>query len=623
MPEMKLFSQQDPAWKNKTLGNDSSTTIGNFGCLLTDLAMVCTYYGFDVDPAVLNDRMKDRGGFQAAYVIPAVLPSTVPGMIYRNFIQCRTYPAPMAEVDASLALGKPVIVEVDYAPKAGLQNHWVVVYAKRGEDYLIRDPWPYPVETGEVTLKERYGFAGSAAQVIQAVVWLEGPAAPQPKPEPVVLDTGVRASFAVFAAAEGLALRSQPIVSEHTLIKRFALNTRLEVLVDDATAETRIGQVNQWLPVKDPEGEEGYTAGWFVSKSEQTEEPGQDVKPANPNTGLKGEKLVLKVTGDGLALRRKAEFVDSNIIKRLPLNSDVVAMETVAEVRKKLGKIYQWIRVRDVTGEEGLAAAWYLVEAPGQAALGVDLQKVEPPVFGVTMAPPEPLALRVAEDGLAFRRRPIITQKTLIRRLALNTELLVLEPEESAVAKLGQPGAWLLVKDVKGKQGYVAAWHVMPRPQALPVESRLEVDLPPQQPESEVGETSKEPVSFGLFDNPKKSVSEIGQALENFVKKVGDVLSEAVSDATTLEVSTFVTNDMSKIGVEKGKLTGNPQLRALTIIKLDGDTVLCVPQDEFGKVDVVLWNIHLDMVKQAQVNRSELIKAAVSAVTGLTKPGGG
>jgi hypothetical protein len=90
-----------------------------------------------------------------------------------------------------------------------------------------------------------------------------------------------------------------------------------------------------------------------------------------------------------------------------------------------------------------------------------------------------------------------------------------------------------------------------------------------------------------------------------------------------LEVSTYVTSDMSKVGVEKGKLTGNPQLRALTIIKLDGDTVLCVPQDEFGKVDVVLWNIHLGMVKQAQVNRSELIKAAVSAVTGLSKPGGG
>ncbi len=621
MPEMKLFSQQDPAWKNKTLGNDSSTTIGNFGCLLTDLAMVCTFYGFDVDPATLNDRMKERGGFQAAYVIPAVLPSAVPGMIYRNFIQCRTYPAPMAEIDASLGLGKPVIVEVDYAPKAGLQNHWVVIYAKQGEDYLIRDPWPFPIETREVTLKERYGFAGNAAQVIQAVVWLEGPAAPQPKPEPVDLDTGARTSFPVFAAADGLALRSQPIVSEHTLIKRFALNTKLEVLVEDAIAEARIGQVNQWLPVKDAEGAQGYTAAWFVSKSEQAVEP--EPKPANPNTGLKGEKLVLKVTGDGLALRKKAEFVESNIIKRLPLNSDVVAMEAVADVRKKLGKIYQWVRVRDVTGEEGLAAAWYLVEAPGQAALGVDLQKVEPPVFGVTMAPPEPLALRVAEDGLAFRRRPVISPKTLIRRLPLNAELLVLEPEDSAVDKLGKPGEWLLVKDVKGKQGYVAAWHVMPRPQALPVESKLEVDLPPEPTVSGAEGTIKEPVSFDLFGGPKKSASEIGQALENFVKKVGDVLSEAVSDATTLEVSTYVTNDMSKIGIEKGKLTGNPQLRALTIIKLDGDTVLCVPQDEFGKVDQDLWNIHLDMVKQAQANRSELIKAAVSAVTGLTRPGGG
>jgi hypothetical protein len=54
----------------------------------------------------------------------------------------------------------------------------------------------------------------------------------------------------------------------------------------------------------------------------------------------------------------------------------------------------------------------------------------------------------------------------------------------------------------------------------------------------------------------------------------------------------------------------------LTHVKIDGDTLVCVPEDA-GEVDSELWRIHMEMLAQAQNSRMELLKTAISAVTGL------
>jgi len=43
---------------------------------------------------------------------------------------------------------------------------------------------------------------------------------------------------------------------------------------------------------------------------------------------------------------------------------------------------------------------------------------------------------------------------------------------------------------------------------------------------------------------------------------------------------------------------------------------VCIPSRQ-GEVDEALWAIHMDMTKQAQVNRVEMLKTAVSAAAGL------
>ena len=68
----------------------------------------------------------------------------------------------------------------------------------------------------------------------------------------------------VRAAAEGVALRRLPVISDATLIKRLPLGTELTVL--EQNAEAKVGRNDQWLKVKDPTGTEGVVAAWFVAR---------------------------------------------------------------------------------------------------------------------------------------------------------------------------------------------------------------------------------------------------------------------------------------------------------------------------------------------------------------------
>jgi hypothetical protein len=124
---------------------------------------------------------------------------------------------------------------------------------------------------------------------------------------------------------------------------------------------------------------------------------------------------------------------------------------------------------------------------------------------------------------------------------------------------------------------------------------------------------------YGLMDSLKGTSAALGQ----FVSKLGDFLGKALDEATSLEVSTYVSDDMAEVRYEGGKFSG-ARLRALTRMEIDGDTLICIPE-EGGEVDTEVWKIHMDMVQQAQASRAELLKTIVSAASGLVdliKPSG-
>lgn len=463
MIDVKPISQMDPKWKNDLLGFANDSTIGKFGCLLTSMTMVANTYGFNETPATVNEKMRNVGGFQGAYIIPALLPKALPGIIYRNFIRCQNQPAPLTEIDAALAAGKPVIIEVDYSPANGMQNHWVVLYGKKGDDYLMRDPWPNPAETKEVTLLSRFGFAGNASETITAVVWLDGQtssssasSAPPPKPR-----TNVVASFPVYATADDLAMRNQTVVADYTLIKRVPINTAFDVLLTDAEANQKVGVMNQWLPVREKSTNEvGWVAAWYVSKSKQTPPP-----PPPPTPPPSGGAFIVRSLADGLALRTRPEISDATLIKRLPLNAEMRSLEPEANARAKIGVMYQWLKVRDADGTEGVVAAWYVEPAPGQATIGATAQTKRTPTILSADEEVPPLIIRASAENLALRNLPYIAPDTLRIRLPLDTEMIVLEDPEKAEEKVGRMGEWLRVRDLQGNEGYVAAWYTKKRPE--------------------------------------------------------------------------------------------------------------------------------------------------------------
>ncbi len=127
--------------------------------------------------------------------------------------------------------------------------------------------------------------------------------------------------------------------------------------------------------------------------------------------------------------------------------------------------------------------------------------------------------------------------------------------------------------------------------------------------------------SYGIGDWFGKKEEEDGKPaepgpLQRFVTRLGDTLNRALEDATSLEVTTWVADDLGNAKFEGGKMVG-AELRALTRVALDGDTVVCLPQKD-GEVDKEVWEIHMQMVKQAQETRAELMKTLVQAATSLS-----
>jgi len=122
-------------------------------------------------------------------------------------------------------------------------------------------------------------------------------------------------------------------------------------------------------------------------------------------------------------------------------------------------------------------------------------------------------------------------------------------------------------------------------------------------------------IQYGVFDSFKDAQAKVTATLQQVVEKIGESLKAAVENLTTIEVSTYVSDDVTAVKYEDGRFTG-ARLRALTRSSLGGKTLVCVPEQD-GKVDDALWKIHSEAVEKALANRTEMIKLAVSAASSL------
>ncbi|MBI4675278.1 MAG: hypothetical protein HY741_26850 [Chloroflexi bacterium] len=135
------------------------------------------------------------------------------------------------------------------------------------------------------------------------------------------------------------------------------------------------------------------------------------------------------------------------------------------------------------------------------------------------------------------------------------------------------------------------------------------------EPYAERGQTAPASVAVAFVSLPgfEQAQEKLSATMQDFMRKV----SEAIERVTTLDVKTYVSANIEGIELDQqGKLVGDMRLRAMTSISLTGDIKAIIPMRPEG-MDETLWAAHVDMVKQAQANRTELVKLAFSAVSGL------
>ncbi len=158
---------------------------------------------------------------------------------------------------------------------------------------------------------------------------------------------------------------------------------------------------------------------------------------------------------------------------------------------------------------------------------------------------------------------------------------------------------------------------------AIPAAGAFQPDIVDRTPVAKAVAPTGPAANYGIAELFKKDdaigVSGINESLKKFMDKLGEYLSKALDDATSLEVYTYVADDLATVGYQSGKFNG-AQLRAMTRVNIDGDTLVCVPEKD-GEVDTAVWGIHAEMVKQAQASRSELMKTIVGAAAGLANIG--
>ncbi len=125
------FKQNDPRWKNITIGN-SRSTLGRYGCAVASVAMVLKYHGNNVTPGELAKQpifYKDLIKWPSEFGNVELVYNKTRSLVDWN------------RVDEELSRGYPVIVLIRRTNGTG--GHYVVIVGKDKSNgkYVVHDPY--------------------------------------------------------------------------------------------------------------------------------------------------------------------------------------------------------------------------------------------------------------------------------------------------------------------------------------------------------------------------------------------------------------------------------------------------------------------------------------------------
>ena len=378
------FSQQDPQWKEDILGfGDPGDTIGYVGCALTSITMLLKGFGFNDTPKTLNDKLKGVGGFVSAMMRWEMVNKVYPQVSLQSNVFCETTDAPLSAIDAALNAGQPVIVRVDSSPAPGLQWHYVLVYARDGNDYLILDPYPYnPGVNKSDHLMARYSYGNPLARSIQQVIIYNvsgqgggpivtpagggstssttGTTSPTSStsttttPAPVTSAPPTGTGILIIPTADVTAFLNMRFSTDTTstanVIAQVLPGTLMRLL--DAGSESKLGQQGQFVRARDPIGHEGYVAAWFVERYAAASTPSPAWGPLTV--------AVLAKAGSGAKVFAEAKAT-SRIVSSEKPGARLTVVEAADQARPKIGVSGKWLNVRASNNKTGYVRA-HLVE---------------------------------------------------------------------------------------------------------------------------------------------------------------------------------------------------------------------------------------------------------------------
>jgi hypothetical protein len=166
------YSQVDPRWRGDQLGYGRET-IGTWGCLMTCMSMALSANGTRLNPKEMNQKLKNmppnQGGFDRTNsIVKFLAPAYLGGLQYNKNVKSWpnkqvdwaewTGENPISRIDQALAKGHIVVAQVDTRLNtAVVDQHWVVIVKRSGDDYQIIDPLTPPDAANRITsLKARY-----------------------------------------------------------------------------------------------------------------------------------------------------------------------------------------------------------------------------------------------------------------------------------------------------------------------------------------------------------------------------------------------------------------------------------------------------------------------------------
>lgn len=400
--KLVYLSQQDPQWKSDLLGfGDPGDTIGYVGCALTATAMLLSGHGYAETPKTLNEKLKNVGGFVSSAIVWGAVSKIYPNVTLKAYIPCSTSDAPLAQIDAAIAAGQPAIVQVDSSPAPRIQTHWVVIYARKDDDYLMLDPWPYsPGTEKEDYLMKRYAQGNTLKRAISHVILYEAygsggpvvtPSTPPFTPTPAPTTPGGPYARVRSDVTWGLNIRSSVDTSSMANVVASVV-AGAQLLLLEADGLSKVGAVNQWVRVRTLDGREGFCAAWYlenvpaetppvatesapgpVSEAPAPASPPPTPAPTTPPPAPvpttppppvpEPEKLNLKISsavGAGGLRMRKYPSLGGALVMTLKAGTRLTALEPVEKAKAKVGKANQWIYVREPNGRFGYVAAQYV-----------------------------------------------------------------------------------------------------------------------------------------------------------------------------------------------------------------------------------------------------------------------